>query len=440
MTGSCLAQARPMRLSRSSAHFASMSSSRSMSTSPTWFLAKSLILAVAFSSCATEVATRDNAGLRHMIWEGNYVEGVQLATELRAADPADEQTLELYDLAYEGYFLDKGRQASFGGEDMKALDWFAMAREVAPESERVVQWQEKTKNKIADAHLDLGNYAYAREDYQSAADSYRLILRYMPQHAGAKAALIQVTRVIEFREDLGQGYYTDGVRSIADYRLRPALREFQATGKYLPSLRKAAARQADTEELIALERLGLAQVFEEEGLYSASHNEYSAALELDSNNELAKEGVKRLADEVVAARYLREARMEIYRESYDEAISWIDKGERLTKAQSERFSEARETIDEARLELAYQTAWDYEHDGDYAQAVKSYGSLLEGSDFYKDAMARKATLEGYIEMAQSYYEKAMDTKDKALKLEHLRSIQGFWPGYRDIEKQIERLE
>ncbi len=43
-------------------------------------------------------------------------------------------------------------------------------------------------------------------------------------------------------------------------------------------------------------------------------------------------------------------------------------------------------------------------------------------------------------MAEAYYKKAMDAEDDALKLEHLRSIEGFWPGYRNIERLIDRLE
>ena len=402
--------------------------------------ARFLLLALALSSCASSGHKAGEALLRDYIWRSDFEPAVTLANELLEQHPDDQVVRDLYDVSYVGYFLDKGRDATLADSDLEALAWFKKAEEIRPDSVRVGWWQQKTKDKLADRHLSIGNEAYAREDYESAADAYRLILSLMPEHEGARAALHQVERVLAYREGLGAEYYVDGVRSFADCRLRAAAREFSVTNKYLPDQERARNRVQHAEELLAAERVGTALHFEEEGLYAAAHNEFRFALELDPGNEDALAGLDRLADEAQAARLLRDARMSIFRGDFEKALAFLEEGQVLTRLQGADFDLAREAIKESRLQRIYQKAWDLEHDGSYPQAIEVYGELLAATEFYKDAVARKDTLEGYVEIAAGYYQKAEDAEDDALELEHLRAIQGFWPGYRDIEGRIKRLE
>ena len=63
-----------------------------------------------------------------------------------------------------------------------------------------------------------------------------------------------------------------------------------------------------------------------------------------------------------------------------------------------------------------------------------------GTACLKDASARKGTLEGYIEMADSYWEKAEAADTPELELQHLRSIEGFWPDSPDLAERIAALQ
>ena len=392
------------------------------------------------AGCASTGEPEGYEELRLALWEQRFRDSVQIADALREESPGGDSFRELYDVAYLGYFLEQGRIATFADRDEEALDWFKMASEVDPESEHVIAWTEKTRNKLALYWLSYGGSCFTVQDYAGASDAYSRCLDYDSNNEDAKEGLREVIRVMDYRTELGEGYYSHGVRSLAEYQLRVARHEFMATSKYLPEMQRAKSRGADTDVLIAQQRVQVAEDFESGELYTAAHREFLAALVLDSSNKLAQEGRDRLAKEAKALQLLRKARFSIYRGRFDAAPEMPDEGQKLTTAQLEIFEETRAGILEARLEREYQVALNLELDGRYTEAIKLYDKLIQDNDYFKDSMARRTTLSGYVEMAAGYYKQAAEEKDPLLKLEHLRSIEGFWPDYRDVGELIERLE
>jgi tetratricopeptide (TPR) repeat protein len=359
---------------------------------------------------------------------------------LREVSPEDQEVVDLYNVAYLGYYLGEGRRATFEDRDEEALEWFEKAANVSGDSHYVEAWRTKTEQKLTDSWLSLGNVQYTAQNYNAAAAAYKEALKYTPGLPLAITGLEQVTRVMNYRAGLGDGYYKQGVHSLSEYQLREARREFRATTKYLPENSRARDRTRTADELLAEQRVEVARALESDGLYTAAHREFLSVLKLDGNNADAKLGRDRLAKESEALALLRKARLNIYRRRFDEALVQLDKGSALTNAQAEVFEAARTTIRNELLEESYHGALGLERDGKYPEAIKAFGELFDGPGFYKDARARMNTLSGYIEMAEGYYERAMSAEEDEAKLEHLRSIEAFWPDYRNVGTLIEGLE
>jgi len=412
-------------------------SSRPSRAGSTLLLLGALALA---TGCAANEERRDRTEVERLVRNGQYSEGVELAAELRDAAPDNEEAVELHRVATIALYLDQARTATLDNRDLDALGWLNKGLEVDPTHPLLLQWREKTRNKVAVRLIDAGDEMFTQGELEAAASSYRTVLIYIPEHVEAREGLEQVTIVMAYRESLGEDYYRDGVRALSDYRLRQARRGFQATSKYLPASTRAERRGGEVDELLAQQRVAVAQGFESEGLYAAAHNEYRFALLLDPNNVTAQDGLERLATEAEAAELLRAAQMKIYRREFNKAQELIAQGAEKSQLQSEAFRELEAKIEDIRFDTMYRKAFDFERDGRYIEAIAAYETLLAEVDYFKDATARMGTLEGYIEMADSYWEKAEAEEDPTVRLQHLRSIEGFWPDYPGLADRIESLQ
>lgn len=401
-----------------------------------------LLAGALFAQGCASSAERDTtlARIEDAAHHGRFEEAVRLADQLRAERPGDERAVEAHRLATVGLYLDRGREATFNGEDLEALAWFRDALEIAPENPLVGEWIRKTRNKIASVWMRTAQELYASEELEEALDAYHKALEYNPDDKGALEGLGQLTILVNYRNGLGVQYYNEGVRALAGYWLQQAKRGFTATRKYLPENDRAERRITEVDTLLAGQRVFVADGLEAEGFYAGALNEYRLALVLDPGSEEAKAGIARLTDEAAAAQFLREARMRIYRGEFNRAAELLDEGEKLTELQKELFRETREEVTGARLQRMYDAALNLEHDQRYEEAIQGYAHLLTQVDFFKDARARMETLESYVAEAAGYYEEASNATDPTQQLLNLRAIEGFWPDYRDIQIQIRELE
>ena len=403
----------------------------------------SLLLASALAGgCASSSGgeTGEQAKIREAVRHGRFEEGVRLADELRRANPSDPQAAEIHRLASMAYLLDQGRQATFRNDDEEAMDWFLEAELIAPNTPLVHEWLEKTRHKLETHWLDVGHEAYANDKLSTALNAYLEANRYVPRSEAALKGIGEVTLLLNHRNGLGEEYYTEGVRSLSEYWLERARRSFAVTNKYQPDNLRAQRRTEEVDLQLATERLAVAQALEDEGLYAGAHNEYRFASILAPENEEARSGMERNAVEVEASNLLRDAQMKAYRHDFSGALELLEEGEAMTQLQLEAFAAAREELQLARLEDVYQEALDLEHDQLYVEAVAAYGRILEEVEYFKDTRARQSTLEGYVEMAASYYQQAREAEDAEKRIECLRAIQGFWPDYMDVREQLAGLE
>jgi hypothetical protein len=88
----------------------------------------------------------------------------------------------------------------------------------------------------------------------------------------------------------------------------------------------------------------------------------------------------------------------------------------------------------------YRDALALERDWRYEEAAVRYDELLAEAQFYKDAIARRDTLNEYVRRAAELYEKAGAAATPEEQLMFLRQIELFWPEYKDVPVRIRALE
>ena len=175
-------------------------------------------------------------------------------------------------------------------------------------------------------------------------------------------------------------------------------------------------------------------------MWAGARNEYRIALLIDPECAEATEGYARTRIEAEAEEKLREIDRLVRAKKFDEAQVLIDAGSAITKHQVEKFEGRKAEIEEARLDGAYQTALALETDQDFEEAVAAYDKLLTQRDYYKDTLARRDTLRGYIEKATGLYAQALESTDPTQKLELLKRISVFWPRYKNVAELILLLQ
>ncbi|MDP6538686.1 MAG: hypothetical protein QF903_09935 [Planctomycetota bacterium] len=395
-----------------------------------------IVLCACRSSDSAEEIDGDVAWL---VSHGQFAEAVTQAQSAWVRDPADPAAEALYRGAFVAQLLDQARAASFDNEDELSLQILSRALEIDPEHEAVLAWEAKTRLKIAERWLEIGRESHADGNLAAAQQAYVQALEFEPEHPTVLRNLGRVTLQANYRDGRGTGYYNEGVRALSDYWLEQARRGFAASEKFQPANTRAVRRQDQVELMLADQRLAIGMNFESKGLFAAAANEYLWALALDPESEEAAEGKERAGREARAKRLLSESQMLIFRNEVEGARELLEEAMELSEAQDEQIAEMLASIDERSLDVLYSRAIDLERDQLFEEAIAAYGVLLEATDYHKDAVARRDTLQEYIVLAADYYERAMAADAPEEKLESLRAIAQFWTDYRDVQDLLSAL-
>ena len=390
------------------------------------------------AGCAATDATA-RAKVNDLVAHGDYAEAVRVAKSEADKRPGDPAASELHRQASIAYLIDEGRKLTFVDRDVEALALFTEAHTMDPDSEVAFSWFDKTRRKLAWSWLGRALELHANDDLDGAAEAYRQALEFSPGDTGALAGLATASAGLKFRDLRGRGYFQDGLRALSEYWLAQARSRFAYAGKYEPNDPHPKQRRDEVNALIAQQRVAVARDFEKKRRYAAARGEYRAALLYDPSNEEAQHGKARCAEETHAADLLRDARMAMLKGHFDRAASLIDQGLALTREQKDLFEGMQARVAQARLDKLYDEAVSLERDSLYEQAVEKYGDILKETDYFKDVLARKDTLEQYIKLAAELYAKAQASDDKAEKMNYLEQIRLIWPEYKDVGAQLKAL-
>lgn len=403
--------------------------------------ARHAVLLLPLCACASSASGGPPKGsVAWLVQEQRYEEAVRKSAEASAAAPDDPGVQAEHRLASVAWLLQRGRSLYFEGRSTEALELFLEAEAIEPFEPAVQDWILATQQRLADEAYARGLAAHVDLDFPGAVEEYENALALQPDHKGARAGLARVLVQQNYRRGMGKDYYDEGIVALDRYFLYEASTLFSYVLKYEPGNDRAEDRGVTARTQLAQQRAELALSIEEDGQYAAARNEYRLALLLDPDIELARLGLERMKREEAVADKLREASRMLLREDFDGAQALLDSQAAITDRQGPEIAVLREELATARKEALYVAARTLETDGSYAEAIEAYDHLLAQATFYKDSLARRDTLTGFVHDADALWVRYEAATDDAERLALLRQIAVFWPEYRDVRARLAALE
>jgi hypothetical protein len=392
--------------------------------------------------CATSGPRQgpEKGSVAWLVQQGRYEDAVRAAADAAAKAPDDARRQADQRRASVALLLARGRDEFLEGRTEAALELFEAAERIEPFEAAVRDWILAARERMADEAYARGLSLHVDADFDAAMAEYEAALEFRPEHGGARAALARALVQKNYRLGMGKGYYDDGIVALDQLFLYEANSYFAYVLKYQPGNERADQRGRHAQAQLAQQRAAVALGLEEAGQYAAARNEFRLALLLDDELELAQLGRERMQREEAVAERIREANRLLLRARFDEADALLAAQLEVTDRQHEEIAAAREEIVAARLETLYRAARTLESDWSYAAAVEAYDRLLEATPFYKDALARRDTLRGFVQDAEALYARYEAAADDAERLALLRQIAIFWPEYRDVRERLAELE
>jgi tetratricopeptide (TPR) repeat protein len=389
-------------------------------------------------SCASS-ASDENQDVNWLVRHEQFSEAVKLAASNANARPSDESAQVLHQAASLAYLLDQGRQATFEGNDDRAIEIFELAAEVDPESDLPRQWLVKTHRVLAETWLTRARELHTEGNLDGASEAYENVLTHWPNMPAAITGLARVLKQANYREGQEDELYRSGTRAYHLYELFLARHEYAASGKYATDGERANGRVSEVELDLAQNRIRVAQKLEQDELFSAARNEYRMATLLDPKDQVALDGYARCKVEAQADEMLKDGEMQIRRGLFRSAREILAEGRAKTLTRQDKFDEAEMKIQDAKVESAYMLALDLERDFQYENAIETYRRVLQMRSVYNDTIARLDTLQDYVRDAAELYAEAEASDDSEVKRSKLRQIEIFWREYKDIQRLLAQL-
>ena len=404
------------------------------------------LAALLLSACASSNSTPEQLLLevQTLTRSGDYPAAAKAAEAAKAQIPADSPLQEELARAAVEVSLASGlevvRTLSFADRDDEALALLAELEESFPDEPMLEAWRRRVQRKQADYWFEVARSAMASSQFEAARLAYERAISFEPDHALAPAGLARVELLEEYRADLAEDYYFNGVRDLTEQRLDESENSFEKSRRYDAESTRTRRRIVEVRREKAQGRVAYAEQLVADRRYAAARAEYAEASRLDPESEAIAAALDAMRVEAEVAALLSEAESFVLRSEFAEAELLIAEAGERTTLQADLVETARDGISETRVQLLYQRALDLEHDFLFTEAIELYGEVLSGRDFYEDARARKEALETYVVEAARLYAEAQAATAPADKLAKLRQIETFWPEYEDILDQISALE
>lgn len=399
-----------------------------------------LILTAALLGGCASTSGPAQGDVRWLVYHGLFDEAVRVAAEAAEKSPDDPAAQALYREASLAWCLERGRRATFDDQDELAIQSFHEALAIDPQSVEAADWLRKTQRKVALRELDAALEFHANDQIAEAVEHYEKALASDPDVPGAKEGRELAILLLRYRAGLGSRYFKDGLHAYSDYWLEYARSRFSYAEKYQQDDERARDRKDQVQRLLAIQRLAAGRTHEEEGRFGAARGEYRMATLLDPENQDAIAALEHARNELKVTEKLKLARIEIVRGRPEKAQKLAEEAIAMTTAQKELAEGVLAELRESRFETMYRDALALERDWRFEDAVARYGDLLSEAQFYKDAIARRDTLEEYVRRAAELYAKAETSTSPDEQLNALRQIELFWPEYRDVPARIRALE
>lgn len=374
-----------------------------------------------------------------LVDHGEYAEALRIAEAAHRKRPEDTQAERDYRIATVALLLARGRMDLFEDRDEEALEHFLEAQALAPKDPIVANWVLMTRQKLAKHFEYLASDHHIADELDDAIVAYERALAYDPTYQPARSGLARALLQVNHRQGMGRRYYEDGIAAFHDLWLEQANASFSYSLKYTPEDERAGQRHAEVQEQLAIQRVTIGLQLEEEGRFAAARNEFRMALLLDANNPLALGGLTRMTVESQAAEHLREAERAYLRSDYPAAEEAVALARSMTARLEYECDQLENAVESSRLGEIYERGRILENDQRFEEAIDVYEELLEQAPYFRDAIARRDTLEDYVAEAARLYESAAAAETPVQEGALLRRIYTFWPEYLDVSERLARL-
>ena len=370
-----------------------------------------------------------------------YQEALDLAASRAERAPKDREAQEDLNRAEAVWLVDRGRDQVFAGEHQSALASFQAAAERLPENRAIRDWVRKANGELAAEYRALAYDNEGAGDLDLASANYSKALSYVPDDAIAKQGLERVGAVAEHRAQEAGEYHRRGIRKQRQRLFWEALHNFQTSGKFDPDNPDNQERLAEVEAQLAEERWRLGADLEGQGLFRAALLEYQSAERYGSRREEVSEDIARMRNEIEVLELLAEAERRSLASDFDSAFDLLARAGEQTELLGDVVEGARNEIQVGNIERRYDLGRELEDDFRYPEAIVAYTELLEVSGgFYLDAISRRDTLRDHVIDAERLYQAARETTNVEERLGYLRQIRLIWPTYKDVGRELARLE
>ncbi|MBC8451534.1 MAG: hypothetical protein H8D72_02375, partial [Planctomycetes bacterium] len=263
-----------------------------------------LFLLLASAACQ---ATEEKTSVSDLFKRGDFEGALALAQADASSAPDDPYYAGVEVMARVAVLMEDGRRATLDGNLALALEHFFEADSLAPGHPVVTSWIGKVVGDLNERTLREGGAALMEGELERAAELYERALVFEPDQEAAQAGLARTLLLTNYRKGLSEKYYKDGVRSLREYWLGQAGKEFATVEKYAPDDQRGSFRRDQVSRLLAQDRALMAGDLEAKGLFHAARNEFRIALLVDPDNTEAKAGMDRTDQEVAAFAKLDEA-------------------------------------------------------------------------------------------------------------------------------------
>jgi tetratricopeptide (TPR) repeat protein len=397
------------------------------------------------AACATRSAIDES---RYHTSRGDALRAYLVLEQLRSQQLANGGEVEPgleeeHQRAYLAYLFARAQERIFEEEEELALGDLAELQSMAPDHPGVEALRERALKKRASRYVERGEDHLRGKDYVAALAQFEQALAIDPHSPGAKDGIKTVFAATERMSKRAREQFLEAVRKLPELRYREVQWHASNALHNTPKAQDAKSLEGRARRENAERAVARAEAAEGEGLYGAALVEYREALRLDATLPGLADAIAAMEREMRAAALVDRAQIEMHAARFDHAHELLGEAFELSLMARNDIAKVVQQARRLQGEHQYRAARDLEVLGKKAEALAAYEALhKQWPDGIEDEQARIEGLRADVDGANREWaeaEAAEAAGDAAKAIEHYRTAERFYPGFKDAKARIERL-
>jgi tetratricopeptide (TPR) repeat protein len=397
------------------------------------------------AACATRSAVDDS---RHHAELGDPLRAYLVLEELRSEQLAsrgevDPELEQEHRRAYLAFVLARAQERVYQEQEELALGDLAELQAMEPGYPGIEPLRERALKKRAARYVESGKEDLRGKEYVHALTHFQQALVIDPQNEAASLGIKAVFEATERMSKRAREQFLEAVRKLPELRFPEVQWHASNALHNTPQATEAKSLQERARRENAQAAVARAQAAEANGMYGAALVEYRNAQRLDAALPGLADAVAAMERELQAAVLVDKAQMAMHSARFDAAHELLGEAFELSLMARNDIAQLVQQARRMQGEHEYRAARDLEVLGKKAEALAAYEALhKQWPDGIEDEQARIEGLQADIDGANREWaaaEAAEQAGDAAKALDHYRSAERFYPGFKDAKARIERL-